>query len=305
MRSRLVTTALALVAACGGTEPPTVQTPPPEGPNPTGLLAEPVTGRQIVTEARTVAPGRETTYCWYINLDNDEPIDVVRFNTAHEGGLHHFNVFASTLEREDGFDACPDSIELFVGARPIVDGSGRAVDYVFPGNVAFRLEPKTLLIFQLHYINTTTEPQETRYLLNLHTRPGVEPVLADIYGFTNLGIEIPARSQAELTTECRIDDEMMLLSMSAHFHARGTESRTELRRKNGSAEMLYRTVRWDDPDVVMFDPPVRVAVDDVIAFTCAYDNPTDDVIRYGPRASDEMCFTFGYYYPRRGLLPCL
>lgn len=297
--------ALALASwACGAAVEPAPASPE-DGDDPTGLLPQPLSGRQIVTDVRAVAAGREVTYCWYLNLQNAEPIDVVRFRTAHRGGLHHFNIFASTLERADGFDACPDSVELFVGARPIVDGSGADVDYDFPGNVAFRVEPKTLLVFQLHFINTTPEEQQTQYLLNLYTRPGMEPVLADIYGFTNFGIEIPPRSTRELTTRCTIDDEMALLSMSAHFHARGTEARGEVHRKDGTVEPLYLTRRWDDPEVTSFDPPVRVGVDDVIAFTCAYDNPDDFTVRYGPRASDEMCFVFGYYYPRRGLLPCL
>jgi len=294
---------IALSALACGAEP---IDPAPVTANPTGLLAEPASGRQVVTESRTIAAGREQTYCYYVDLHADAPIDVVAFETAHAGPLHHFNVFASTLERPEGFAACPDSIDLFVGARPILDGSGSDVRYVFPGDVAFRLEPGTRLIFQLHWINATPAPQESKYVVNLVTRPElVDPVLADVYGFSHFGLEIPAHSKATFEKGCRVDDPMRILSMSAHFHARGTEAVGVVQRKSGENERVYSTDRWDDPLVASFDPPLTVSPDDVLSFSCAYDTRADHVVKYGPKADDEMCFMFGYYTPRRGLWPCL
>lgn len=305
-RAGALCAALLPLLACGpkDLEPPAAAPVLGDTPNPTGLLAEPHVGLQLATEPYELSPGREDGPCWYVNLNNEEALDVVRMQTASHPILHHFNIFSSTLEKEDGWGRCPDSIELFVGARPIIDGSGAAVDYVFPEGIAVRLEPKTLIIFQLHSINTATEPKPQQFVLNLHTEPGVDHTLADIYGFTNLGLELPPEQVSAHPKDCNIEQGMWVMTMSSHMHARAIEAKAELIRGGGAPELLYRTERWDDPEVKTFDPPRYFDVGDVVRFSCTYDNKDARVVKYGPDADDEMCFVFGYYYPKQGLVPC-
>jgi hypothetical protein len=277
---------------------------PVEDLGPTGLMALPERGMQLASEPVMLEPGKETTRCYYANLRNPSPIDVARFQTAQRTGQHHFNIFASDLTFDDGFQRCPTNEELFVGARPIVDGSGGSVDYPFPGGMAYRLEPNTLLIFQLHWINPTASPAEQQFVLNLHTPPEPPKTLVDIYGFTNFRIDIPPNEAKVETKECAVYDSIGLLTMSAHFHARGTLATAELIPAAGAPRSLYETRSWDDPDVVVFPEAVRVIEGDRIRFACHYENREDRRVTYGPSSDDEMCFVFGYYFPKVGLIPC-
>jgi hypothetical protein len=290
---------VALAAGCSSVE---VQM---EDLGPTGLLGLPENGIQIASEPYELGPGEERTRCFYQNVVNAEPIDVVRFKTAQRRGQHHFNIFASDLDKPDGFGRCPTNEELFIGARPIVDGSGSSVDYAFPKDMALRLEENVLLIFQLHSINTTPEPLMQQFVLNLHLSPAPAKTLVDIYGFTNFAIEIPPHSTKIETKDCVLYDRIGLLSMSSHFHQRGTLATADYIAKDGDrSQRLYENVSWDDPDVVFFEDAIRIEPGDTIRFACHYDNSEEVTVTYGPSVQDEMCFVFGYYFPKVGLIPC-
>lgn len=298
---REVLGALLLCAACG--KPVEPEAPVDLGP--TGLLALPESGLQLASEPYELASGKERTRCYYVNLNNEEPLDVVRFETNQRVGQHHFNIFASDLEFEDGWQRCPNNEELFVGARPIVDGSASGVDYAFPPGMAYRLKKQSLLIFQLHSINISEGPLTQQFVLNLHVAEEPARTLVDIYGFTNFGIEIPPNSEKTETKDCTIYDSIGLISMSSHFHERGKRATAEILRQDESdAQLLYENTKWDDPDVKVFEDPIRISEGDTIRFSCHYRNDDDVEVRYGPSARDEMCFVFGYYFPKVGLIPC-
>lgn len=299
------------IAACGGSGAAVKMLPAPDAgvedtdQGPTGLLAVPRYGVQVATEPLMMAPGREVTHCYHVNLHNPEPIDVVRFQTAGRAGLHHFNVFASTLDRADGWGPCPNSVDLFVGARPILDGSGSAVDYRFPDGLALRLEPNTLIIVQAHFINASTAPLMAQFVTSFHRSPSPATQLVDVYGFTTFDITLPPRKQTTITKDCLMSDRIHLLTMSTHFHARGIRATGSLIRRDSTSPMqLYETESWSEPRVLKFAPAMYVTEGDTIRFECAYDNKGDTTVRYGPSANDEMCFLFGYYYPKVGLIPC-
>ncbi len=289
---RVTIGATALLVACGST------------PEYDGLLEPPAHGLQVTSEPFVLEPGQETTRCFHVNLGNAEQLDVVRFETNQRPGQHHFNIFMSDLEREDGFGPCPDEFELFVGARPIVDGSSGAVDYAFPDGMAFPLPKDTLIIMQLHWINVTDQPAEQQFALNLHTAEGPVATEVDLYGFTTLEITLPPNERTTIQKDCVMRDNIGLLSMSSHFHQRGVLATTAVMRDGAPADQVYSNERWDDPDVEFFERPIAIKNGDVIRFACTYENRDDFTVEYGPSASDEMCFVFGYYFPKKGLIPC-
>jgi hypothetical protein len=269
------------------------------------LLAPPEHGLQLTSEPYELTPGEERTRCYYLNLANAEPLQVTRFQTQQLAGQHHFNIFASDLDKPDGWGPCPTNEELFVGARPIVDAAAAEVDYRFPDHMALELEPNTLVIFQLHSINVADAPRTQQFWLNLHLAETPAQVLVDIYGFTNFGIDIPPLSTKIESKDCVLYDQVGLLSMSSHFHQRGTLATADFISADGrTSERLYENTKWDDPQVLFFEKSVRITPGDTIRFACHYENRDDVAVRYGPSVQDEMCFVFGYYFPKVGLIPC-
>jgi hypothetical protein len=294
----------AALAACDTPPPPMEMPPPVEDGGPTGLLALPEEGVQIATEPYDLEPSGEDIRCFYRNLKNTDPMHVVRFRTGKLPGLHHFNVYLSDLEKNDGWGRCPTGDEFFHGARPIVDGSGSTVDYQFPDGLALELHENALIIMEVHFLNPTRDPKPQQFVLNLHSETGGHE-LVDIYGYTNFDIHLPPHETTNVSKDCIMRDRVRMLTMSTHFHARGIRATGELIR-NGTTEpeLLYETTNWAEPTVLKFEEPLFVGEGDTIRFTCTYKNDDDFEVEWGVDAKDEMCFLFGYYYPKVGLIPC-
>lgn len=65
-------------------------------------------------------------------------------------------------------------------------------------------------------------------------------------------------------------------------------------------EPAYESRSWADPPLVRFDEPLHVEDPTGLRLTCEWRNTTDGWVAFGLRATDEMCFGFGWYTPARG-----
>jgi hypothetical protein len=68
---------------------------------------------------------------------------------------------------------------------------------------------------------------------------------------------------------------------------------------DGSVEELAPEAPWNPHNQPLYrhDPPVLVRPGDSLETHCRYDNPGDEPISFGGRASDEMCYAFNLVYP--------
>jgi hypothetical protein len=82
------------------------------------MLLLPEHGVQVASPEWDIQSGTEFDQCYYVKLGNDEPLEVVRIETARRRGTHHYNVWKSLQEHEEGWHGCPSGLDLFNFARP-------------------------------------------------------------------------------------------------------------------------------------------------------------------------------------------
>jgi hypothetical protein len=269
-------------------------------------LVLPEAGLQIAVPPRDLAPGEEIEECYFKSIDNAEALDVVEIETAAALGIHHFNIWKTSIEHAEGWDACPDSSTMWLSGRMLVDGSAAPVDHLFPPGVAVAVAPQTMLVFNLHMINATPDELRQQLVLNLTTT--AEPVehYSEVFGFSIFDIELPPRQTTTLTRDCQLLSGTNIVTLSSHFHARGDAAFADLYREDG-AHRIYDNASWSEPVVAYYDPPLAIGDASLwLTYGCTWTNESDDVIHYGGSAyDDEMCFVFGYYYPIEKLPVCL
>jgi hypothetical protein len=89
---------------------------------------------------------------------------------------------------------------------------------------------------------------------------------------------------------------MNVVMVSSHQHRFGT--RASIRPVLGGVEgdPIYENRRWAEPQLRWLPAPVRLEAGDRLRLLCEWNNRSDDTLRYGPSALDEMCNVNGYFF---------
>ncbi|HKE19780.1 MAG TPA: hypothetical protein VKB80_33115 [Kofleriaceae bacterium] len=294
---------LAAAPACGGegeSDPSCAEEP---------CLAPPESGLQLTSTRRTIDPGEDRELCEAVRLPGgpDQEYDVNHFELAMTRGSHHLIVAAIQPGSET---------EAGVRDRDVVDcvgptGFGEDIDIVtgaqlpyydeaYPDGVGKVYRGGQYLVLDYHYFNATDVPIDARVAINLHTTgaASIEKVMS-LLAFANLDIETPAGETRSFPTDCRADDDVMVYKLMRHTHRWGTDFPVEYAGGARDGELIYTSASYEDPDFI-FEEPVRVAAGEGFRFTCSYDNTTSEALRFGVKATDEMCILFGLVFSPTG-----
>jgi hypothetical protein len=93
-----------------------------------------------------------------------------------------------------------------------------------------------------------------------------------------------------------------------HMHQIGSKIYTEHYRASRKIGEIGRIDHYDFnmQRSTIFNDHITVQPNDVLITSCIYDNPNNRTVRGGAASSDEMCFSFVYYYPQsNGLDICV
>lgn len=85
-------------------------------------------------------------------------------------------------------------------------------------------------------------------------------------------------------------EDVELIFASSHTHERARNF--EIRRFDGKKvedKPFYTNPYWEDPQLMNFDPPMKVKKGEGFEFRCYYDNPTENIVNWGFSAKEEMC----------------
>jgi hypothetical protein len=288
---------LAVAAACAGdAAPPCAEEP---------CLDRPESGLQLRTAGRTIQPGEDREQCEVVRLPGgpDDEYDVNHFELAMTAGSHHLIVAAIQPGSETEAQVTEGDLIDCVGPT----GFGEDIDVVtgaqlptydeaYPDGVGKVYRGGQYLVFDYHYFNATDLPIDARVALNLHTTAAanIQKVMS-LLAFANLDIETPAGEARSFPTDCRTGDDVMVYKLMRHTHRWGTDFPVEFAGGARDGELIYTSPSYEEPDFI-FDEPVRVAGGEGFRFTCSYDNTTSDTLRFGVKATDEMCILFGLVF---------
>jgi hypothetical protein len=309
----LLALALASALACDGS---TMMMMPAEdagagdgGASDAGASTAPLT---YTFPSISVGPYEEISWrCQSWTLDNDEPIYYRQVRAENEGAWHHSNWFfvpEDTFDGPDGTWGCSergfDEITAGVVGGVLFAQSTQALSDVqaFPPGAAVRIPPRSRIVGDVHLINLEAAGISSAMRFTIDTVPAdeVETHLVPM-SFTNLALAIPPRSESLWAMDCDYSAvagttpfDFRIYYALPHFHGLGTYFKLEaFGGPSGPLTIVEDTPLQGDSWSITLDPPVDVSGHDTIRFTCGYDNPRDDVVRYGI-GDQEMCVFLAY-----------
>lgn len=262
---------------------------------------------RVQIEVPNVPPGTEGTKCLKVRLGNAADIKVGRVHNQLFGQSHHFIVSAVTDSSSDEAplaDCLPFKAPQ-IGA-PLTVTQKHDEEITLPDGVGYALDAHQLMHLELHYINTTDQTVDIRAESELF--PIEEDGKVQEAGFLIAGtmdISIPPKS-TKSTGDIYLEIPEALkgvkyYAVTGHTHRFGTNiSISTAPDHDGEGTPIYELSNfdWSAPDVKYFDPPLQVAAGGGFRVNCAWDNPTDQTVKYGESALTEMCFFWAYYYPK-------
>jgi hypothetical protein len=279
---------------------------------------------EITSSDLTLAPGEETTQCFYFHTPNTTALAVHKWVSDLTPGSHHM-IFYQTLGGTPPPDGTVDDCSNIRGSGQSVplpvyltqiphqeadfpkdDGTGHPLAQV--------IQPNTAGFFQMHYLNTTDQT------LTVHVNLAAYALPDGTTGFThtdpfvtyNADIAIPPHAvdfvvtatcpSAAQTAELAQLQSYNFWSMTTHSHKQTVSAKVY----DGSA-MLVDTEDWEHPTVEQWKTPFY-QVQSGVTWTCTYtndgSNANNTITSGNSAATDEMCMGGGYYFPSAGPRGC-
>lgn len=250
-----------------------------------------------------LAPGGEWERCFYVKLDNTEPVFIRRFE-AHATGMHHLVVHATDATFEDGSEPCfsaPDRLMAASQKTPEVIFSmatgTKDADLALPGSGVIRLEPHQQLVVDLHVINVRPEPIDPSVTIDMFGGTGEAPADStpiSYYFINDTDVHLPAGPSGEVEMACTFPFDVDFATMATHMHTLGDSSEVAFDDGPRAGEVVHASGRWDSGELTVFDPPLHVPAGQTLRVTCHYDGHDGDEVVFGPSYSNEMCQIEGY-----------
>ena len=275
--------ALALFGCSHPSSPATPLAPPPDGK-----------GFQISMEM-DVAPASEGWQCVVMSMPNDELANVNRVEHVQTPGLHHMDVTALVGATLD--PGRYDCAALYAAHPELMDqptlyaaqGNPHAQLDLGPGVVA-QVPPKLPVLFELHYVNATTQPVHAFSYVNAYTIDDAA-VTASISGgaVRDRHIVIPPHADHTEWTRCTMDHDVDLVLVSTHTHALGHDAHIKLFDGTNVGDEIYVNDQWQAPPLQQFAPARHIAAGTGFEIDCHYFNDSDHEVDWGYFAKDEMC----------------
>ena len=254
--------------------------------------------REFRTGEASIPPGTELQTCYFLA---PEPHDLYATAlTTYQGRFgHHVILFRSVEQEEPGTvrdcTEASDMANLIPVIAPITFDMDR-----FPPGMALHIPAGTQLVIQQHYLNTTERELVTSDAMHLaHTSRDEVEVLAGFFGLSYTDFSLMPGSSNTLQFDCAVPKDISFLNMGPHMHEYGTKFQT-LAGKPDNLETLIDVDPWlpafrDDPPMLQWtvDNALHLDAGDILRTICELDNVSDHELRF----PEEMCVTFGYYYP--------
>jgi hypothetical protein len=266
-------------------------------------LSPPSYGLQVQTKGRQIPPGADEEWCEVVELSGDasDTYLVGRTEVAMAPYSHHLIVSVAPSGSSARLDAEPLGVPVRCsGAHQfgsdLVTLTGASNPYFtdsMPAGIGHVLHGGQRLLFDYHALNTSADPVPAAHRLNLHRVESIEKE-ARTFGFYNQYIEIPPHSARSFTDSCAFKDDVLVWALARHTHRHGTDF--EVSWSGAREDESFWTSRdWESDVNFVFDEPVVVRAGTGFSWRCAFDNPTDETLIFGPEATDEMCILFGQF----------
>lgn len=277
-------------------------------------VAPPAQGVQYLLESR-LAPFQETERCMFIKVPV-AGMNIVKDDIRYNAGSHHVLAWMTPykeiptkgrngqdIDTSGVFDCSNgpgddfDLTGIVAGTQSNEGGFARGL----PEGVAVKVKGGSVLLLDVHYVNTSGATIDTRTFFNLHTIADEDVVTeAGILFLYNFFIAVPGQGESSAAMRCPVPSDVTLVSGQSHMHQTGVGFLAETVAADGTRTELYRETDWDEPHLQIYADGAGTVLKagTSLSWNCDYKNNSADDIFQGGSSKDEMCMFLGTYYPR-------
>ncbi len=264
-----------------------------------------------------VAPGTEATRCVVLDVGNDQPTKIHQIHNVLGATSHHMIVYRDDSGAE--LSSTPTDCTPFAGAlsakaavSPLMISQKHDELLALPAGVAFTLAAHQRVRIEMHYFNTSDQPQPATASIELDV--GAADQIHDEASFLFIGspdIDLPANLVSNVDaffTAPPLFDGVNFFALTGHTHRLGTDMRIETAASPtaaGTPVYAPDPFVWSEPATERHDPAFQLPAGGGFDFHCTFFNSTQDRVKFGESTTDEMCFFWAYYYPSRGAHMCV
>jgi len=268
-----------------------------------GLVA-PQRGFRLATRGREIAPQSDVEYCEIAEVPGapGEQYKVGMLDLANASGSHHLIVTmaapGSPAERQLRAHPVGEQIPCISaqaefgqqGTSVLASSQTRLAKTELPKGVGQRIYGGQRLVFDYHYFNLTDKPLSAKSAIAVHTLPPEEPVtFISALAFSNMTIDTPPHSERTFTAVCTLKNAVMLSGVSRHTHQHGTDFSVWFEGGARHGQLFWSSSDWEHDTDFKFREPLQMQPGEGFKFACGFKNDGDAPLRFGIRASDEMC----------------
>ncbi len=284
------------------------------GSSPSGVPAG--TSYSLTFSPGVVQPGVEQTQCVVRRLGNPSSIHVGTIHNTLSNGSHHMIVYrsAETVEQTTPFACVPftDTLDPAKGSTLMVTQKHDDV-LNLPEGVGFTLDANQMIRIELHYINATQTPVNVTATTTFVTMDDSKfQNEADFLFIGDPDITLPPGARTSLgPIFFQLPSEyadVHFFAITGHEHHLGTDVQVSVASSaTDPGKSVYDVPGWlwSEPATVVSDPPFSVPQNGGFRFSCDWTNTSDQTVKFGESANDEMCFFWAYYYPSQGARVCM
>ncbi|GAC1579145.1 MAG: hypothetical protein NVS3B20_10160 [Polyangiales bacterium] len=254
-------------------------------------------------------PRGDSFECFYTDQVTPRELGVQGATGSQETGGHHLVIYYTDVSRPPQHHKCEDAEMVNWHQVAGVGGEPGNTDTVIglPSGFAQKVPAGKQLVMQAHYINAGPPKKVTDHAtLNMLEPSQVKQYANDIF-HSNAEWTIPAKAPFEVSSTCRVGEDVQMLLILGHLHEQGKHFKLERLDDAGkTADVLYDH-DWSPsysshPPIARWTPenPLLIKKGTRLRQTCTWNNATDQALTF-PR---EMCVFFGYYFPDHGELNC-
>ncbi|MBM4364451.1 MAG: hypothetical protein FJ104_17365 [Deltaproteobacteria bacterium] len=273
-------------------------------------FSPPADGFQLRTAGVRLHPGEDDEWCEALVIPEDAASPgrewcVERIEVGIAEGVHHYFVAKAPFGSESEALMTPGERVRCVGGahvtygsdlEPIPIGQAKYVDEQLPAGVAVKLTAGQKLSVNYHWLNTTEVDQITTIALNFHATPCDGQAELRQFGFYNQDISVPPNGTWSTEMAAAFTQDVYVSGLFRHTHRFGRDVPIAFAGGPRDGEVIFVSPDYAEGAAFRFPEPVLFRAGEGLSFTCNFENPTKDTIRFGPTADDEMCMLLGTYW---------
>ena len=254
--------------------------------------------REFRTGDVTVPANTEMMLCFFLEPE-PETLYAKNLHDYQGASGHHIVLFRALQQEEPGTIRDCTEIEDMGNLIPIIApvefGLGQ-----FPKGMAIKIPAGSQLVIQQHTLNLRENEIVTNDAMHIELvqEEDVE-ILAGFFGLSDVDFEIPPHSSLTIELDCEVPGDIKLLTLGGHMHEWGIGYEALAGTPTNLSSLLevetWLPVFRDEPPVTEWplETPLILQQGDIVRTVCQLENTSDSPLSF----PDEMCATFGYYYP--------